>query len=121
MIDASVGSSRTGILSTQLPQGSDEDEFRMSLYVQIIDNDDGSAYFRFKDMLTVEPNMTRANELFDSLTGEGDSTEVMAMLSGTPQEQTQNLLALASALNSLSKTANVSRNGRWNFHKFIIY
>jgi hypothetical protein len=111
-IDGNVGQTKTGVLTTKMPQGAEEDEWRMSIYVQIIDNDGGAAYYNFDNQMTIEPNMSRINDLFNGLLGAGDQTEINAMLSGTPQEMTQNMAALSAALNSMSKAANVSRNGK---------
>lgn len=111
-IDSGIGSSKNGELRVQLPQGAEEDEYRMSIYVQVIDNDDGSAYYWFDNPLTVEPNTSFTDMLFDAMAEGADSPEVATLFAGTPQEVTQNLLALSAALNSMSKAANVSRNGK---------
>ena len=106
--------SKTGEFRTQLPQGADVDDFKMSVYVQVIDNDEGIAYYQYANQLVVEPNMTRIDQLFEGLLN--DDKEIMSsMFSGTPDEMTKNLASLSTALNSISKAANVSRNG--NFYK----
>lgn len=87
----------------------------MSIYVQVIDNDDGAAYYWFENPLTVEPNSSFTDILFDAMAEEDQgagSPEVAQLFAGTPQEVTQNLLALSAALNAMSKAANVSRNGK---------
>lgn len=66
--------------------------------------------FRFPNKLTVEPNMTAVNGIFDSMTG-GNPADTAHLFNGNPAEATKNLLALSAALNSQSKEANVSANG----------
>ena len=111
-IDSGVGESKNGELITQLPQGGDDDGYQLSAYVLIIDNDDGSALFKFPNKLTVEPNMTAVNGIFDSMTG-SNAADTAHLFSGNPAEATKNLLALSAALNSQSKEANVSANGKF--------
>jgi len=114
-IDLTVGQTKTGVLTTKMPQGAEEDEWQMSIYAQIIDNDGGIAYYYFDKQMTIEPNMTEVDNLFSLL--ESGNEDANSMLSGTPQEMTQNIAALSAALNSQSKAANVSRNGK-NFFRY---
>ena len=48
-IDACLGYTKDGNFITQLPQGSEIDDYKMSIYVQIIDNDNGVTVFKFEN------------------------------------------------------------------------
>ena len=114
-IDACIGYAKDGIFITQLPQGSELDDYKMNIYVQIIDNDNGVTIFNFENQIKAEPNMTEISGIFDGLSG-GNTEVIGKMFGGSPQQVTQNLLSLSATLNTQAKAANSSSNGR-NYFK----
>ena len=109
-IDACIGYAKDGKFVTQLPQGSEIDDYKMSIYVQIIDNDNGVTVFKFENQTKAEPNMTQISGIFDGLSS-GSSEVIGKMFGGPPQQVTQNLLSLSATLNTQAKAANASSNG----------
>ena len=102
-IDACIGYTSDGTFVTQLPQGSDTNEYKMNIYVQIIDNDNGVTRFNFENQIKSEPNMTQIAGIFDGLAGGADSALIIEMFGGSPQQVTKNVLSLSAALNTQSK------------------
>ena len=117
-IDACIGYTSDGVFVTQLPQGSDTNEYKMNIYVQIIDNDNGVTIFNFENQIKSEPNMTQIAGIFDALTGVSNSALLVEMFGGSPQQVTKNVLSLSAALNTQSKIANTSINGK-TFYNFF--
>ncbi len=114
-IESIIGFSKDGNFETEMPQGSDEDDFQMSLSVKVIDNDDGQNFYYFDDKIKSEPNMSAMGNLFDSLSGSGDISNAAKLFSGNPQQVTQNLASIAAALNTDAKLSNSSSNGDYNY------
>ena len=70
------------------------------------DNDDGSAYYYFENPITVEPNVSFTDMMFEVLATKGaGSPEVAAMFTGSAQDIIQSLTGLSAALNVQSKLA----------------
>lgn len=101
-----------GILNIQLPQGSKLNEFKLSLFVQVIDDADAITVFEIPGYLTVEPKegITEGFAV-ELLNDQADSGFVKDLLSGDLQLAAKNIICYTSILNGQDDSSNSSLNG----------
>jgi hypothetical protein len=108
-MNVGLGFNSNGILSTQLPLGSIYDSYKLSIYVQIFDNDNGIAYYTIPTQVTVEADVAATQSVFAAITSSNTNSPVLASLySGSSQASIQNILSLSSVLNTMSLSDKVS-------------
>lgn len=120
-----LGSSLTGVLMTQLPNGAPADSNRLYIYVNIIDNDNGVTTFQIATPVQVDPDMGVLNSVIQQLsdpTNTGTINNVLA--SGNSQLATSVLLSVASLLNSVtysSASSNLTANEVKMLEKKLVF
>lgn len=73
----------------------------MYLYVEIIDNDDGSTRFNLETPIVVEENKELMDELMNSISSLDPTNDVnMKLFGGKPQEVLQIVNSITSVLNN---------------------
>ncbi|CAF0876239.1 unnamed protein product, partial [Brachionus calyciflorus] len=97
----SLGYDAIGKASYELPLGPAFDNYKMYLYVEIIDNDDGSTIYYLNDSIVVKENTELLAGLMDSVTNFDPSSETNTKLfSGKPQVVLQVVNSITSMLNN---------------------
>lgn len=107
-----LGTSLNGVLSSQnLPIGPSTDSYRLYLYVNIMDNDNGVTTYNITTPIQVQPDTSTLSNIMQELsnpTSTGTITNILA--SGNSQVATTVLLSVSSLLNSASSSSNSSSN-----------
>lgn len=101
-----LGTSMSGVLETQLPNGSPLDSNRLYIYVNVIDNDKGVTKFSLTNPVQVDTDLAVLNSVIQQLsdpTSTGAINNVLA--SGNSQLATSVLLSVSSLLNSVTYTS----------------
>ena len=115
-MNVGLGFNSNGILLTQLPLGSIYDSYKLSIYVQILDNDNGIAYYTIPTQVTVDADVAATQSIFAAITGSNTNSPVLTSLySGSSQASIQNILSLSSVLNTMSLTDKASVSSTGNF------
>ena len=98
-----LGSSEDGVLETQLPQGAVYDSYNMFMSVEIIDQDDGVAYYHIQNPVVVKPNMSFVNSMIDQLiSADPKLPQNVDLFKGDSQLSIQTILSISSVLNGQS-------------------
>ena len=99
-----LGSSSNGALFTQLPQGAIYDSNRIYISVEIVDNDDGVAYYDLTTTpVSVNTNKTSVSGLMsDFINLNRQASPNRLLYEGESQRSIQLLLTIASTLNDQS-------------------
>jgi hypothetical protein len=109
-----IGSSETGTLLTQLPQGAVYDSYNMYVSIEIVDQDDGISYYAIQNPIVVAPNMSLVNSMIDKLiSAHPKLPQNVDLFKGDSQLTIQTILSISSVLNGQSlsdKKALVSSN-----------
>lgn len=117
------GTSLTGVLSTQnLPIGPSTDSYRLYLYVNIIDNDNGVTTYNISTPIQVQPDTSTITNLIQELSNPSSTGTISNILaSGNSQVATTVLLSVSSLLNSASSSSNTSSNDVTNMIFYLCY
>jgi hypothetical protein len=117
------GTSLTGVLSTQnLPIGPSTDSYRLYLYVNIIDNDNGVTTYNISTPIQVQPDTSTITNLIQELSNPSSTGTISNILaSGNSQVATTVLLSVSSLLNSASSSSNASSNDVINIIFYLCY
>jgi hypothetical protein len=89
-----------GILQTQLPQGPVFDSYNVSLFVQIIDDDDAIAVYNIPIPVTVRPQEAYISQIEDEIiSGNGQSDFYNFLVSDDLQICSRSIISFTSMLN----------------------
>ena len=110
------------MLSTQnLPIGPSTDSYRLYLYVNIIDNDNGVTTYNISTPIQVQPDTSTITNLIQELSNPSSTGTISNILaSGNSQVATTVLLSVSSLLNSASSSSNTSSNDVINIIFYLI-
>ena len=90
-----------------MPQGPSEDSYKIYLYVNIIDDTDGTTVFHIRDPVTVMPNNELATSLANSIRGnEASNPFLLELNSGNLNLVSKNVIALSTVFNIQSKSSS---------------
>jgi hypothetical protein len=104
-MNVGLGTSTNGALNTQLPLGASYDSYQLSIFVQIMDNDNGISYYTISNQLVVQANTSATESIFSAILNTDTSSSVLSTLnSGSPEASISTILTLSSVLNDLSLT-----------------
>ncbi|RNA25490.1 polycystin-1-like isoform X2, partial [Brachionus plicatilis] len=111
-VKVGLASTVDGKLVTKLPQGAPYNSYKLSIEVQIYDNEDGFVIYKIPDEITVRPNLTA----FVSYSNLLSPKLLDALNNGDSKSSVESILGLTSLLNvmslsdkkSLSETSNSS-------------
>ena len=97
-----------GVIQLQLPQGSESNSYKISLFVNIIDDTQGIAVYKLNDLVQVWPNYQyTSSNIYESITNNGQSSLVLTQLnSGNLDLVAKNAISMSSVLNSQSSLSN---------------
>lgn len=99
-----MGYNPYGTLTFQYPPGPLEDDYKIKLFVIIVDNSGGSSKYIIDKPIRVVPDMDLIKSLVNDLINENIESSFYGQInSGYLQLCSQNLIALATSLNSFSK------------------
>jgi len=99
----SLGFNSIGQLSTQLPQGPASDSYKLYLFVNIIDDTQGTTVYNLATAITCMPNTTQTMAISQAILNQDMSNSYMDDInSGELSRVSQNAQILALQLNSLS-------------------
>ena len=88
-------------MAYELPLGPAFDKYKMYLYVEVIDNDDGSTRFEINTPVTVRENTELLADLMSSITNFDPTSETnVKLFSGKPQVVLQVVNSITSMLNN---------------------
>jgi hypothetical protein len=91
------------IFETTLPQGPVYDDYKMQMYVKVIDDTGGVTIFNINETITVHPDNNKTNEILNSiLYGDFNSTENRNLFSGDLRHVSSLIISLSAVLNSES-------------------
>ena len=94
-----------GRASIQLPQGPSDDSYQIYLYVNIIDDTDGTTTFHLRNSVIVTPNNELATNLADSIkANEVNNPFLIELNSGNLNLVCKNVIALSTVFNIQSNT-----------------
>jgi hypothetical protein len=100
-----------GVITLQLPQGPDTDSFFIYLFVNVIDDTDGTTVYFFPTPVTVKPNDALASSLANSIaSNDANSPLVLELNSGNLNLVSKNVIALATVFNMQSSSNNAGSN-----------
>lgn len=98
-----------GILTTKLPQGSDNDNYQLYVTVLIKDESNGVSRFDFNHSIQVWPDQNLKNELIMALVNKDITSDFYNSLSsGNLKAVASNILGLISMLNVRPNISNSS-------------
>lgn len=111
-----LGTSTSGNLSLQLPEGAYYDSYKTYINVKIIDNDGGVTLFQIATPVVVTPDLSILNSIQTQLTN--PTSYIQSLLSGGDSQTTlQALLAISSLLNGVSLSDQLAIT---NIRKYLI-
>lgn len=87
-----------GKLVTKLPQGASYNSFKLSIEVQIYDNEDGFVVYEIPQEITVKPNLTS----FDSYSNLLSPKFLDELNNGDSKSSAESILGLATFINMMS-------------------
>lgn len=100
-----------GKITLQLPQGPDTDSYFIYLFVNIIDDTDGTTVYLLPTPVTVKPNNQLANSLAESISSnDASSPMVIELNSGNLNLVSKNVISLATVFNIQSSMSLNSNN-----------
>ena len=103
MVPIALNFNSAGFLRTKLPPGPDEDSNKVYVFVKVVDDSGGLVEYDITSPIYVYPNHTLTLNLIDNLASNLTYSTLMKKLnSGNLQTCSQNILILASTLNSLN-------------------
>lgn len=109
----SLGYDSVGQIEFELPLGPAFDEYKMYLYVEVIDNDDGSTRFSLETAVVVEENTDLMDGLMNSITSADPTSEAnLKLFSGKPQVVLQVVNSITSVLNNQGFGDKNGQNGK---------
>ena len=92
-----------GYLSIILPQGPDTDAFKLSLFVNIIDDTNGITVYNILKPVVVLPNDNLVENLVDSIASNDENNQfIIEVNSGNLNLVSKNIIALTSIFNAQS-------------------
>ena len=98
-----LGYSTNGTLSTTLPQGAVYDSYNLYISVEIVDDNEGIAYFDIATPIVVSPDTTYVQNIISSLINIDPKLSLNAqMFKGNSQLSMQTILSISSVLNGKS-------------------
>jgi hypothetical protein len=95
------GYSQNGIIEAYLPQGYEEDNYKLNIFVEVSDNDDGITKFEIPNSVVVEPNMAIYDDMMLAAK-DGECYQMEELFTGSSQASIQKLLATSTVFNSVS-------------------
>ena len=97
-----------GVITLQLPQGPATDSYFIYLFVNIIDDTQGTTVFQLSTPVTVKPNDQLANSLAESISSNQDagSPLILELNSGNLNLVSKNVIALSTVFNIQSAASN---------------
>lgn len=118
-----LGYSTNGSLSTALPQGAVYDSYNLYISVEIVDDNEGIAYFDIATPVVVSPDTTYVQNIIDSLINiDPKLSQNAQMFKGDSQLSMQIILSISSVLNgkSLSDKKGLS-SGTCYYFGFLVH
>ncbi len=92
-----------GYLSIILPQGPDTDSFKLSLFVNIIDDTNGITVYNILKPVVVMPNDNLVENLVDSIASNDENNQFLIEVnSGNLNLVSKNIIALTASFNAQS-------------------
>ena len=100
-----LGYSSNGTLQTTLPLGASYDSYKMYIYIEIIDDNDGYIIYNISSPIISQPDLTNANQILEDLIGVNTSANTLKhIFSGNPLQTVQNILLIGNNLNFISQS-----------------
>ena len=111
-MNVGLGYSLDGKFLTRLPPGAVYDSYKMRVYVQITDNDDGVTYFEVSGNLTVQPDTSNLQSIVDQIVS-GDTKSLFneGVNEGDSQATIQDILGIISMINVISMSDKKGLSG----------
>ena len=98
-----------GDLFIILPQGQSSDNYKLNIFVNIIDDSDGVVIYNIAQSVIVLPNDNLVTSLINSITNNDQSNQFLKELnSGNLNLVTKNIIALSSVFNSQRSSLGAS-------------
>ena len=106
------------MITIQLPEGPSSDSYKIYLFVNIIDDTDGTTVYYLPNPVIVTPNNNLATSLADSITSSDPNCQFLVELnSGNLNTVSKNVISLATVFNIQSESqtaASSSSSGTVN-------
>lgn len=109
-VKVGLGSSVNGILETKLPQGAIYDSYKLSIEVQIYDNEDGYVIYTIPTQVIVKANIGPNFVYSDLFTPK----VLNDLYSGDQKKTMETILSITSIINGLSLSDKMSLNSNEN-------
>ena len=92
-----------------LPQGPSSDEYKLYLFVNIIDDTNGITVYNIRQPVVVLPNDNLVTSLIDAISSDDQTNQfLMELNSGNLNLVTKNIIALSSVFNTQSSSSYAS-------------
>ena len=104
----------SSISSFQLPNGPQDDSYKIQIYVEIFDDSDGLTQFNIQNSLIVKPNDELINSLSNDLLNSTNSLLINNLKNGNLQSTTLFISSFTSMLDSSSLSSDNSTNSTNN-------
>lgn len=112
-----MGKNQKGISTFQLPHGPKDDDYKITIFVDIYDDSDGISRFIIEEPIIVEPNEEKINLLIENFLAPNNSHFLEAFKNASVQTTSTFVMSLTAMINN-QPVLNTT-NGTNNVNKLI--
>lgn len=96
----SLGKNSLGVNVFQLPHGPKDDDYKITIFIDIYDDSDGITTFVIEELVIVEPNEDKINQLIENFLAPNNSDFLDAFKNASIQTTSTFILSLTAMINN---------------------